>query len=326
MPLPNVRVGNAEALYNIGVVSRMTGISMATLRAWERRYDFPSSMRTPGGHRLYSDKNIMQLTWVKERIDEGMQTAQAINALHYQEQSGRFVYPEGETSVNRDLFDRIQIDELRTYLQTQQYRLYSALSERHTGMADEILSESLAISTPENVVLEVIAPVLNRIGEGWERGEISISTEHQGTNYLRQRLLMWMVSSPPAQETRPIILACAPGEWHEGSLLILGALLRRKRWPVIYLGQSVPFEDLESFVRSIHPGLVVLVAMTEKTAAAAIEWPHFMPEVHESGVPKIGFGGRVFVEQSVWRAQMPGVYLGSTFEEGLLTIEQLISE
>ena len=40
MPLPNVRVGNAEALYNIGVVSRMTGISMATLRAWERRYDF----------------------------------------------------------------------------------------------------------------------------------------------------------------------------------------------------------------------------------------------------------------------------------------------
>ncbi len=32
---------NEEPLYNIGVVSRMTGISMATLRAWERRYKFP---------------------------------------------------------------------------------------------------------------------------------------------------------------------------------------------------------------------------------------------------------------------------------------------
>ncbi len=32
---------NNEPLYNIGVVSRMTGISMATLRAWERRYEFP---------------------------------------------------------------------------------------------------------------------------------------------------------------------------------------------------------------------------------------------------------------------------------------------
>jgi DNA-binding transcriptional MerR regulator len=50
--LPDVQTGNEEPLYNIGVVARMTGISMPTLRAWERRYDFPDSERTAGGHRL----------------------------------------------------------------------------------------------------------------------------------------------------------------------------------------------------------------------------------------------------------------------------------
>ena len=65
-PLPDVTIGSEEPLYNIGVVSRMTGISMATLRAWERRYDFPSARRTMGGHRLYSEKDIMQLRWVRD--------------------------------------------------------------------------------------------------------------------------------------------------------------------------------------------------------------------------------------------------------------------
>ena len=85
-PLANMDAVSDEPLYNIGVVSRMTGISMATLRAWERRYDFPSAKRTLGGHRLYSEKDIMQLRWVRDRIEEGMQTAQSINALRHQEQ------------------------------------------------------------------------------------------------------------------------------------------------------------------------------------------------------------------------------------------------
>ena len=54
---------NDEPLYNIGVVSRMTGISMATLRAWERRYEFPDSERTAGGHRLYSENDVLRLRW-----------------------------------------------------------------------------------------------------------------------------------------------------------------------------------------------------------------------------------------------------------------------
>src|SRR5512142_2965158 len=74
-----------EPLYNIGVVSRMTGISVATLRAWERRYGFPSSGRTAGGHRLYSERDMTRLRWVKGQIDQGMGTAQAIQVLRRRE-------------------------------------------------------------------------------------------------------------------------------------------------------------------------------------------------------------------------------------------------
>ncbi len=99
-----------------------------------------------------------------------------------------------------------------------------------------ILGEMLAFYTPEELTLNVISPILNEIGEGWEQGRISVASEHLASNYLRQRLLMWMVSGPRPHVTGPVMLACAPGEWHDGSLLMLGVLLRRQGWPVAYLG------------------------------------------------------------------------------------------
>jgi len=44
---------STSPLYNIGVVTRITGVPIATLYAWERRYGFPDAIRTAGGHRLY---------------------------------------------------------------------------------------------------------------------------------------------------------------------------------------------------------------------------------------------------------------------------------
>lgn len=317
--LPEMQGISDEPLYNIGVVARMTGISMATLRAWERRYRFPDSERTSGGHRLYSERDILQLRWVKSRIEEGMQTAQAVNALRSQEKSGRLVLAE-------PVIARVESprEEPRLLLNAVQNRLLEALLSHNLNLADDILAEALGFTQPEDIILQVVAPVLERIGAGWADKKLTVADEHLATSYLRQRLMMWMLSGPPPQSRLPVVLACAPDEWHEGSLLLLGALLRRRRWPVAYLGQALPLADLARFAEEIKPNLIVLVAMTEGPAKALAEWPQFLPEVVKNGRPLIGYGGRVFVQNPEWRMKVPGMYLGNTFEEGLATIERTL--
>ncbi len=318
--LPNIPGQiSEEPLYNIGVVTRMTGISMATLRAWERRYNFPESRRTTGGHRLYSEKDVMQLRWVKDRIDEGMQTAQAIHALHVQEDKG-LVTPAPVTPPARTLNNQDQQPALSVLRQ----QLFEALASRQLDRADQVLGEGLAIVSPEELILNVISPTLSEIGDAWQEKKLSVATEHLATNYLRQRLLMWMISGPPAQTRIPITLACAPGELHEGSLLILGALLRRRRYPVAYLGQSVPLPDLATFIHELMPPLVVITAMTEESAAELSNWPQWIPDAAQQGHPIIGFGGRVFSLQPEWRVRVPGIFLGTTIEQGLENIEHLL--
>lgn len=319
-------MSNDESIYNIGVVARMTDIPAATLRIWERRYDFPETTRTEGGHRLYSEKEIQRLRWIKARLDEGMQVRQAIRALHAAEAGEGLagakpvLLPPDERGVDVSVGDHIvnvHIDALRK-------KLLDVLLAHETGKADQVFNEAFALYTPESLIVDLIGPTLRDIGAGWEKGEIDIATEHLVTNYLRQHLLAWMRSGPPPYTAAPIVLACAPGEWHEGSLLMFGALMRRRRWPIAYLGQSIPLAELAKFVKATKPAAVVLTAMTEAPALALAEWPTWLPEAARMGEPIIGYGGLAFNEQPELRAKVQGLFLGSTLQEGVETLERIL--
>lgn len=316
---PSLESASDEPLYNIGIVSRMTGIPVATLRVWERRYGFPSPTRTPGGHRLSSEREVIRLRWVKARVDEGMQTGQAIRALQHLEHEGRLP----DTPLVPTVKPHVPLVD--PSFPVFQDHLTQMLLNHDLAQADQLLGEILSLYPLEDLILEVVAPTLNDVGEAWHEGQISIATEHLATNYLRQHLLMWMMTGPqPYAGVPPVILACAPEEWHEGSLMITGVMLRRMRWPVAYLGQSVPLSDLGTLVRKMKSPAVVFVAMTEQSATALINWPQYLPHPDGNGRPIVGFGGRIFNEDPTWREKVPGVFLGENLREGVEQLDELL--
>jgi MerR family transcriptional regulator, light-induced transcriptional regulator len=316
-----------EPIYNIGVVARMTDIPAATLRVWERRYGFPETSRTEGGHRLYSEEDIQRLRWVRARIDEGMQARQAVRALKSLEEEGALLDPGlmiTEPEARDGLKRGNQEIEADSYIELLRHRLFDTLVRHDTARADELFGEALALYSPEDVMLHMIRPTLREIGDGWERGDIKIGTEHLASSYLRQRLLAWLRSGPPLFPVPPTVLACAPGEYHEGSLMIFGALMRRRRWPVAYLGQSIPLPDLASFVETANPIAIVTVAMTEEPATALAKWPEHFPTIVETGRPIFAYGGMIFNTAPEWRAKVPGLFLGATLTEGVEALERML--
>ncbi len=57
--------------YGIGTVSRLTGISVHTIRVWERRYGAVVAGRTPKGTRRYTPEDVERLTLLKRLVDQG---------------------------------------------------------------------------------------------------------------------------------------------------------------------------------------------------------------------------------------------------------------
>jgi methanogenic corrinoid protein MtbC1 len=286
----DLRTAAEDPLYNIGVVARMTGVPVATLRVW-----------------------------VKARVAEGMQTHQAVRALDHLQREGRA--PETPTL----LAPPARAPEDPTLARFAD-RLFQALVTHDTGQADQMLGELLALYPLDTLIVDVLLPAWRSVGEAYEAGQISVATEHLASQYLRHRLLVWLPVGPSEHAVRPTVLACAPGDWHEGGLLILGVMLRRHRWPVAYLGQALPLADLATFVRDIRPPVVVVTAMTVEAAAALADWPKHLPEAAATGRPLFCYAGRAFAEHPELRGRVSGLYLGDTLEAGLATLEQRLRE
>jgi DNA-binding transcriptional MerR regulator len=305
---------NEKSVFNIGAIARLTGIPITTLHAWERRYGFPLAARSAGGHRLYSENDILLLRAVKGQIEQGLSARHAVAAVQKMAEQGHVQVGHPSESLRSGVRATVP-SELRE-------QLTGALLQPDLDQADRLLGELLAFYSPEELTLQVIGPALNEIGEAWVQGRINVATEHLATNYLRHRMLLWMGTAPRPWEISTIVLACPPDEWHEGSLLMLGVLLRRQGWPVAYIGQNMPFPDLASYIKLIQPGAVVFVAMSEGTARTLANWPHWITQ--SEGKPLVTYGGRVFTLQPDLLSVVPGIYLGNTIQEGMQKLIELL--
>lgn len=89
----NVREGHIEwpdlerypdiPIFNTKAVVQLTSVPAPTLRAWERRYTILSPERAGNAYRLYSERDVATIRWLKERVDAGMSISQAIALLRH---------------------------------------------------------------------------------------------------------------------------------------------------------------------------------------------------------------------------------------------------
>ena len=60
-----------ELTYRSGAAARLAGLSVETLRVWERRYELSDTRRSPHGQRLYSAAQVRRLGLLKQLVDQG---------------------------------------------------------------------------------------------------------------------------------------------------------------------------------------------------------------------------------------------------------------
>ena len=70
-------------IFNTKAVVQLTSVPAPTLRAWERRYTILSPERAGNDYRLYSERDVATIRWLKERVDAGMSISQAIALLRH---------------------------------------------------------------------------------------------------------------------------------------------------------------------------------------------------------------------------------------------------
>lgn len=321
-------------LYNIKAVVQATGISPSTLRAWERRYNMCRPQRSESGYRLYSDRDVAIIRWLKSQVDAGMAISQAVawlDALNVDagsaEQSGAQsgVLPIS-AAFNNDLRPNplLAREEVRSF-EALRADLTEALVAFNEAAAEQIMAEAFAMYPVEQVGEELVTPVLIEIGERWHRNQLSVTREHFATNYLLHRLTALLRTVPNLDGSSALWVGCAPGELHEGGAVLLAIYLRRAGYQIHYLGQDLPVDDFVAEVRRQQPAMVLLSASTTDALPGLQRMAQEL-SAQEMPRPIIGYGGRIFIRQPGLRDEIAGVYLGNSAQEAVDTVRHILSE
>jgi len=331
--VPAIRLNefSTAPLYNIKAVVQATGISPSTLRAWERRYKMCQPQRSESGYRLYSDRDVAVIRWLKTQVDAGMSISQAVSWLQSivdkvdADGSSTVVLPDpGGRAAEAMAVQSPTRHNMHNFTVLQE-RLLTALLAFQEETSEQILAQAFALYPLEHVGEHLIMPTLVEIGEQWHRGELSITREHYATNYLIQRLAAVLRIVPNGTSGSVIWIGCAPGELHEIGALLLSIYLRRAGYAVRYLGQNLPVDDLIEEVKSVQPGMVIFSATTVESAQALQPVCEQLAQI-DPPRPIIGYGGRSFNLRPELRDTVPGVYLGATAVEAVESIDVLLIE
>jgi MerR family transcriptional regulator, light-induced transcriptional regulator len=230
----NADVSAPEEL-RIGEFARRAGVSAAVLRAWERRYGLLRPVRSSGGFRLYSAEDAERVARMRRGLDQGLSAAEAARAAL------------AETRPSAGL------------LEDTAARLLAAIHGYDEAAVQAVLDESFAAFGLEPVLRQLVLPTLVQVGREWEQGMLGISQEHFASNLIRARLLalarLWGRGGGPVA-----LLACAPGEQHDISLLAFGLILRSHGWRILFLGADTPIATISEAAESMQPAITVLAS------------------------------------------------------------------
>lgn len=295
--------------YNLNVVVRETGIKPDTLRAWERRYGLPDPVRTEGGHRLYSARDIEMIRWFMDRQDEGMRISQAVQMWKDISEEGVDPVNPSRRSVDvQPVLEGLSDDSALVRLREAWVETCAQFDE---FAAEQILAQSFARYPVELVVVEVLQKGLSQIGEEWFQGSFTVQQEHFASSLALRRLNALISAAPVPTMDEKILVACPPGEWHVFAPLLAALILRYRGWDVTYLGANVPIDHLEETIHQVNPDLIIYVATQLNTADALLD---IAQEVHEKRI-KFAFGGRVFAQHPQLDTNIPGYYLGDQLQD-----------
>ena len=235
--------------YPIRAAAKLTGISVDTLRAWERRYKAVTPGRSARG-RLYDDSDIRRLLLLRSAVDSGRAIGQ-VACLSDAEL-------EELESKARSFRGQYQPTAALLPAEPALQPLLDSIASFDYGRANEELGRLAVLLGPAGLVRQVILPVMQLAGEYWEKGVFQVAQEHMLSACVRNVLGGLIRHRTSGNGAVRLVLTTPAGELHEFGILAAAILAVGHGVQISYLGPNLPWREILFAVEKGAPHAVVL--------------------------------------------------------------------
>lgn len=232
------------ASYTIRDLERLSGIKAHTIRIWEKRYSLIVPQRTSTNIRTYCNDELKKLLNISILNRNGFKISKIAKLTNDE-------VIENVTALTENIRDT----------ESQVEQLAIAMIDLDEDKFEKIISRAVIRLGFEDMITKLVYPFFVRIGIMWQTGSINPAQEHFISNLIRQKLIVAIDSlvGNENHNAKTFTLFLPEGELHELGLLFFTYLIKKRGHRVIYLGQTVPFNDVIETIQ-LHPCDYLLTA------------------------------------------------------------------
>ncbi|MDB0600418.1 MerR family transcriptional regulator [Tenacibaculum maritimum] len=221
--------------FTIKDLENISGIKAHTIRIWEKRYNLLLPERTDTNIRYYSSENLQKLLNVA-----------LLNAHNYKISKIAEMSDETILVKARELaLKKGANNEAINSLKLSMFRFDKQLFNR-------TYNKLLSKKTFRQVFKDIFVPFLNHIGFLWQTDTLLPAHEHFISNLIAQKIQISTDELEYSSVSSEItyVLFLPENEIHELGLMYLNYELVLRGYATIYLGQSLPLDNLSYFFES----------------------------------------------------------------------------
>lgn len=231
----------AEALHPIQVAARRSGLSVETVRAWERRHRAVTPKRTRNRRRLYRDDDIERLRLLARAVRAGrrigelarLSTARLAAMVEEDEQAALLV-PAADPARPRTESVMGYFDECLEAIDA----LDPAALAGTLQHAEKALDEPVTLE-------ELIAPLVEHVRDECRLSTMRMAHERLFRNVLRGHMARSACPAEPATGGSPrIVVSGLCVQTDDLPLLRLAVAARAYGWHPVYLGAGLAADEI----------------------------------------------------------------------------------
>jgi DNA-binding transcriptional MerR regulator len=242
--------------FSIKDLENLSGIKAHTIRIWEKRYNLLIPERTDTNIRTYNLQSLQKLLNISFLNSNGYKVSRiaALNEFQIASKVKEVSYL-GNTETHA--FNAFKLAMLN-FDQLLFYNTYNLLLEEKSF---------------REVFYDLFIPIIQDIGLLWQTLTITPSHERFLSVHIRQKVLIHIEriqSANPKPNTKTFVLFLPHNEIHDIGLLFINYELLSRGYHTIYLGESVPIEDL-NLLNNLHEDITFVTYFTIKPDPSEVE-------------------------------------------------------
>ena len=235
--------------FSIKDLEHLSGIKAHTIRMWEKRYGVLKPNRTDTNIRTYSVNGLQKILNIAFLNENGYKISR--------------ISTMSDEAVN-SLVKRITTSKSNVNRAVQSMKV--AMMNFDQPLFLKTYDGLLTSKTFRDIYNDVFLPLLEQIGYLWQSNTITPAHEQFISNLIKQKLFINIESlqkAQPIKEDKVFVLFLPEEEIHDIGLYYTNYELLSHGYKVIFLGQSLPMEDL-SYLSKLFTETIFISYLTTK--------------------------------------------------------------